>query len=556
MPTTDDLPPDPSDGAGEADAPVDDWGTGIPEEAYLVSDEPQDPGLGDPGPEPDESGPEETEEPEEPQEPGPEDPGPEPDASDPEQTEEPEPEVAEDPDRQSGEDGEEPDDAAAEGDTGVVDGDEVAGDGEDEVLPPEALEPQPVTGVVRGLWFAAITLLVVATVLAVIPPLRRGIPIVGGAIDSAYDWTGGAAGDAAAGVAGFWRDSSESLQRMAEEIPDRQIEQQRRLEGSESLLVVATDDGGSSVFVALLSRSPEGESAMVVIPPGLFAILPGYGDFRLAQATVFEGPELTALTLTNLLGVRIDDILHLGPGDIAAAVGRPLIIDLPNPLMVAAGDGTEAVVAASGSAVREADGIEVIVTTRGTGDQFEWMQRQVAAWGVLFAEMSTDPALPERFAAHSTDPTAVTGLLAAAAPDITVTVLPASPVSGTGNVEGFVLSFSAADAFVTQRIAHLRIREGERPRVEILNGNGRVLTTRTVAESLVRRGFLVIKTDNADQFDYETTLVIAQGREHQREAEEVVNLLGSGDLLLELRAPSGVVDLSIIVGLDIPAGEG
>ena len=50
--------------------------------------------------------------------------------------------------------------------------------------------------------------------------------------------------------------------------------------------------------------------------------------------------------------------------------------------------------------------------------------------------------------------------------------------------------------------------------------------------------------------------MIAQGREHQREAEEVVNLLGSGDLLLELRAPSGVVDLSIIVGLDIPAGEG
>mgnify|MGYP001826517679 CR=1 FL=1 len=530
---TDGLLPDPPDEPDEpsADAPVADWGTGIPDEAYL---EPEDPGP--------EAAPLERE------------------------SREDEPVTDE---------GALPEEANAAAAAGPADGDaeaaseehegtgedEAAGssvdDGaEDEALPPEALEPQPVTGIARGLWYAALGLLVAATVLAIIPPLRRAIPVVGGAVDSAYDWSGEAVGDAAAGVSGFWRDSTESLQRMAEEIPARQIEQQRQLEGSESLLVVVTGEGGSTAFAGLLARSPVGEASMVVIPPGLFAILPGYGDFRLAQATVFEGPELTALTLTNLLGIRIDDVLHLEPGVLAAAVGRPIIVDLPNPLLIAAGDDTEAVAAASGSAVREADGVEVIVTTRGTGNQFDWMQRQVAVWEALFGEMSTDPALPERFAAYATDPAAATGLLAAAAPDIAVTVLPASPVSGTGDVEGFVLSFSAADAFVTQRVPHLRIREGERPRVEILNGNGLVLTTRTVAESLVRRGFLVIKTDNADRFDYETTLVIAQGREHQRQAEEVINLLGSGDLLLELRAPSGVVDLSIIVGLDIPAGEG
>jgi polyisoprenyl-teichoic acid--peptidoglycan teichoic acid transferase len=76
-----------------------------------------------------------------------------------------------------------------------------------------------------------------------------------------------------------------------------------------------------------------------------------------------------------------------------------------------------------------------------------------------------------------------------------------------------------------------------------------------VAAALIRRGFRVIKTDNAENFDFEETLVISQGREHRAEADEAIDALGVGELLLELRAPSGVVDVSIIVGHDIPAGE-
>ncbi len=53
------------------------------------------------------------------------------------------------------------------------------------------------------------------------------------------------------------------------------------------------------------------------------------------------------------------------------------------------------------------------------------------------------------------------------------------------------------------------LRAGERPRVEVLNGNGRIGATRVVAEAVVRRGFRVVRTDNADRFDYATTLVIA-----------------------------------------------
>jgi hypothetical protein len=421
-------------------------------------------------------------------------------------------------------------------------------------FPPEAFVPQPVTGVARWLWIGGILFLAIATVLALIPPIRRAIPFVGDAVDSAASWIGDTA---VTGVADAWRDSTGSLERMADSIPARQIDEQRQLEGSDSLLIVATDDSGAGVVFALLASSPEGDALLTVIPPALFGIVPGYGDFRLSRAPVFEDPELAGLTLTNLLGIRIDDVLHLGPGDITAAVGGPLVVDLPNSLLISDGSGGTAVAASAGSARREAEGVEVILTTQGSGDQFEWLQRQVAVWKAIFAEAAGDAALPERLAAYAgLDPIGATGLLAKAAPIVAVTVLPATPVSGTGTAEGFVLGSAAAEQFVATRIDHLRIREGVRPRVEILNGNGLVLTTRTVATTLVRRGFRIIKTDNADNFDYETTLVIAQGREHQREAEEVIGHLGTGDLLLELRAPSGVVDISIIVGLDIPAGEG
>ena len=102
----------------------------------------------------------------------------------------------------------------------------------------------------------------------------------------------------------------------------------------------------------------------------------------------------------------------------------------------------------------------------------------------------------------------------------------------------------------------LRRRPEGRPRIEILNGNGRIGSTRVVADILIRHGFRLIRTDNADTFDHTDTLVIAQGEAAAAHAREIVELLGHGMLFLEVRAPSGIVDASIIVGTDVPTGEG
>jgi hypothetical protein len=109
---------------------------------------------------------------------------------------------------------------------------------------------------------------------------------------------------------------------------------------------------------------------------------------------------------------------------------------------------------------------------------------------------------------------------------------------------------------VDSRLGHLRLGDEPRPRVEVLNGNGRIQATRPIVEVLVRNGFRIVRTDNADRFDFPATLVIAQRGDARPAAERIVALLGVGSLQLEGTSPSGVVDVSIIVGLDVPSGEG
>jgi hypothetical protein len=389
---------------------------------------------------------------------------------------------------------------------------------------------------------AAVVLAILLIVVAVVPSLR------GGAAD-ALEW----AGDR-------WSDATTELRSVMEELPERQLAEQRQLAGSESLLIVITDADNRTVAITLLGRSSADDATTVLIPPGLFDLLPGYGDRALSDATVFESPELLQLAISNLLGVRIDGIVKMGPGDLTTAIPGPITVTLSEPLIVEDGEGVGTFVAESGAATYDPSMLEVLMVTRGTSDPLAWLERQSGVWEALMLEVESNPNLAPGLAAFATSPGDVeraTRVIAGTAADGPgITVIPLERVAVTGTEAGFTVPFAAAAALVDSRMPHLDLADGERTRVEVLNGNGGVLATRKVAETLIRRGFRVIITDNADRFDYETTLVIAQGRDNRSEAERARLALGVGDLQLELRAPSGVIDVSIIVGLDIPAGEG
>jgi hypothetical protein len=365
----------------------------------------------------------------------------------------------------------------------------------------------------------------------------------------------GTAAENAVEAVGDW---STKLRDLAAAEPQSEVESRARQGESASVFIVLGTELDDTAF-ALLVADPDGPPLLVVLPQNLLVGVPGFGEFRLVDALAFGGEQLAALSVVNEFGIRIDGVAALPSGSVTGGLPGPVVVDLSVPLFVEASDGSVSRVLSAGRTEVTADFVETLLVTAGAGDSFEWIQRQGSAWRSILDAVAESPATADRI-------TALGGIDAALAADLLVTVaadpdaflatIPVSSAESSTGAEALVPAGDQADDFLRQRLDHLLLRPGGRPRLEVLNGNGRIGTTADISAILIRDGFHLVRTDNADDFDYEETLVVAQGNHAEGWAREVVELLGRGLLFLEVRAPSGVVDISIIVGHDIPSGEG
>jgi len=348
-----------------------------------------------------------------------------------------------------------------------------------------------------------------------------------------------------------WSDWTTALQDEVAEIPSLAAVQQQQQQGSgsESLLLVGTDPDGRVGAIALVAVADDEPDSLTVIPTSLFDLLPGYGDFPLADAVAFEGPELARIAVANALGTRVDRVAQFPPGRLGSALNNPIDIELQEPVVLTDEGGNLIQIADAGAGSYDGALAERLLVERGESGQVNWLERQAAVWRGVLDNLSTDSSAAARILGDG--PAAVTLGRAAAAGEVVILLVPVTPVAVAGADDGFQLAQTDVAAFVADRLAHLALGSAERPRVEVLNGNGEVLTTRSVVEALVAAGFHVIKTDNAENFEFEETVVISQGRDNLDAAEAAAGILGVRMVQLEVVAPSGVVDLSIIVGQDI-----
>jgi hypothetical protein len=328
-------------------------------------------------------------------------------------------------------------------------------------------------------------------------------------------------------------------------------------EAGASLLVAVTDSTGSDLSLALLGVHDQ-VATVALFPPGLLTVLPGFGDREISDSTRFGDEDLPALTVANLLGVRVDATAQITVDELAGLLGADLTVDLTSPLVLAEGS-SEIVQMDVGSASRSPDEIVQLISTQGVGTQLEWLDRQGSVWKALFDRMNSSAQLVEGVLARVVgDPALAKEALVgvATADDPHLTAVPTQRIERPGgDSELYQMSGEDATAFAADRYPYLQFTTGERPRVEILNGNGRIGTTRPVAAALIRHGFRVVRTDNADSADHEETEIVAQGRDYQQAALDARAVLGRGEVKVEVRHPSGVVDVTIIVGQDIPAQE-
>ena len=323
-----------------------------------------------------------------------------------------------------------------------------------------------------------------------------------------------------------------------------------------SSLVVVTGEGDLGASIALVVSHPAFPDRVALFPPNLVAVLPGFGEQTIGEAPLIGGAELSELTVTNLLGTRVDAVSVLTAEQLAALIPAGLEVDLPVPLVVSEGGG-EVVDIPAGRTTLDGPTLARLLVTQGSGDQLSWLQRQEAVWKALLASVAGGGALVDGLGTvdrgnPDLGRAALVGV--AADPDFALTGLSVGRigVAGPGSPELYELPAKAVADFLSDQVPFLALREGERPRVEILNGNGDIGTTQPVAALLVRSGFRVVRTDNADGSDYQQSQVIAQGGEHQQDALDIRALLDTGEVLVDQRQPSTVVDVTIIVGKDLP----
>ena len=376
-------------------------------------------------------------------------------------------------------------------------------------------------------------------------------PAVAVVIVAAGLWSGLVPAGAAA-----YREWTHRLRAMAAEMPGRVLAEQGSTAVEDAAVFALVADDGSTSSVALVAATETAEEvAVVVVPVTLYDVAPGFGELALGEALEFGGPETLRLTVANAFDVRVDDVVVLEAAELPGLVADAVEVDLPAPLVVEGDDGTLVEVASAGLGAREASVVPMLLSP--TGDPVADLSRQAATWEAVVVRLGRDPATVGAVAAKAErGGVGVSRILAAASRSgAAATIAPVEQVGGrTGR--GFVVDREALGGFLEARVPGLVIAPEPRPRTEVLNGNGRLQTTRTVAARLIESGYRIVRVDNADRFDHPSTIVIAQGREHADPARRVVTLLGVGELRLELRAPSGAVDISIIVGRDVPAGEG
>jgi hypothetical protein len=132
------------------------------------------------------------------------------------------------------------------------------------------------------------------------------------------------------------------------------------------------------------------------------------------------------------------------------------------------------------------------------------------------------------------------------------------PVAGEVRIVTFPTRISASSLRVPDLDALDALMASEfgvgDPPVPVLvqNGAGGPGLGGDVAALLVPEGFRVVLSGNADDFDHETTQVIAGGEDDVADARRALRALGVGELGVT-EVPSGLADITIVIGKDFTA---
>lgn len=321
----------------------------------------------------------------------------------------------------------------------------------------------------------------------------------------------------------------------------------------------------ASVVVLTMDRL-DGRATALLVPTATVADVPGHGTFHLADAFDFGGATLVGVSVDQLLGIRVDEIVTVTTQSWSALVDAlgGVEVTLASPLVRRGAQGGEVLVP-EGTSHLSASAFTPLMVASDSTPEMEAMPRLQAAWqGLLDRWLVSgdtpgaavdDARLGTSFAGG--DVTVVRELLddlaeARRTGDLTTLTLPVSPFD-LGDGAGYRVDAERVATLVAERLAGAR-PEGDAAggrTLQVLNGNGVPGIGAAVAEALQPASYRVLLTGNADRFDHAVTRIVVydEAPETLAAARDIRDRLGVGQIERS-GTPQSVVDITIVVGRD------
>jgi hypothetical protein len=261
----------------------------------------------------------------------------------------------------------------------------------------------------------------------------------------------------------------------------------------DNLLVIGADENEVTGFLAMRVDEAEGGVFGIAVPAAAFMEVPGQG-FERAGDSFKDGPEVSAAAISNFLSVIFDQFV---------------VVD---------------------------------------GESYQRALEEQSLEGLLERVRDTNMTTAEvgRFA----------GIFDGVTDDeVALVPLPVKPIALGDETYFEPQREEVADLLFSWWGVNMA-SDKDVVRVIVYNGSGVPGIAGTAAQELISQGFRVVETRNAEDFDYEETLVILY-RGEEVDAERVRDALGVGEIVRQ-EASQDVADVIVIIGQDYepPAEDG
>jgi hypothetical protein len=270
-----------------------------------------------------------------------------------------------------------------------------------------------------------------------------------------------------------------------EEEPQARERRSKQLKARENLLVISEKDGKATGFLAIRVDEKQGQVFGIAIPDGAFIEVPGQGFERVGDSYL-AGPDVSMSAISNFLSVTFNRYVVVPETTYQKALRAQSMKDLMK--------------AVTKSNLSAADAVSVTTTLDKTPTE-----------------------------------------------DVALVPLTVKPI--TLGSETYFEPQRKELADLVESWWGVKLSESDKVvRIIVYNGAGTPGIAGEAAQQLIRGGFRVVDTKNADNFNYKETQIVVQNKD-MTAGQAVRKVIGTGKVIDQV-SDQDVADVIIIIGKD------